>query len=213
MPADRAQAFSDVSKTLTSNNIYMVSTLTNLVADSQIKATAAFVNSALCGGLNMTGMPVCTTTFSNHREAVVKMEYMTDGTTASIAQKDVRVRAYLDQAPDLNLWAYEALDNILGSGVQVIPLPSPVPAMMSPLLWWTTADLMAIDPALLEAGLETTYTILFRAGVQRTYSTEGQKCIRNVVDDGHTTVTMLEYGHQAASAALIIQVGFFFFWL
>ena len=207
VPADRAQAFTDASKSATSNNMYLISTLTNYPSEMKITATTAMVNTPLCGGLNMTSMPVCTTTFANHSQAIVMMEYMTDGTTASIAQKDVRVRE-LTEAADLNTWAFGALSNILGSGVIKVALPSQIPAMMSPLLWWTTADLMAIDPALLGAGLETMYTILFRAGVQRSYSTAGQQCVREIVNPTLSKISMQDYGYKAALSALIIQLVF-----
>jgi hypothetical protein len=205
VPTANKQAFTDAYLAVNSRNIFMVSALEK--NDTAIVATGMLVNTPLCGGLNMTGMPVCRTVFSNHRTAEVMVEYMTDGTTASIAQKFAFIRKETGEA-DLGTWAYAALNNILGAGVQTIPLPSQVPAMMTPILWWTTADLMAIDPALLEAGLETFYTILFRAGIQRSYATEGNKCVRNIVDPAQTILSMSDYGYQTALAALIIQLIF-----
>ena len=236
VPAAYSAQISAQSQLLTQNNVYIISTVEQPDADLKIHAIAVLVNTPLCGGLNMTSMPVCTTVFFNHHEAEVETEYMTDGTTASIALKTIHLRN-LGEEVSMD-WAYEALDHLLGHGVQVIPLPSQIPAMMSPILWWTTADLMAIDPAVVETGLETTYSMLFRyrcgrdrspshslslslshthththlsclsdsAGVQRSYSSHGAKCRLEQVDPAHTIVTIAPYGYQAAVAALSIQV-------
>ena len=133
------------------------------------------------------------------------IEYVTDGTTASIAQKFATTRS-VDHEADLNVWAYTAMENMFGQGVTQIPLPSQVPGTLTSLLWWASSDLMSIDPAFVEAGLETMMTIVFRAGVQRSYSTAGNACIRDIVDETQTTIIMQQHGVDASTAAIVIQV-------
>ena len=154
-------AFSAAVTAAPTHNMFMSTLVTNYLENSTFRVTTVLINSMLCGGLNSTGVPVCQTDFSDHKTAEVLMEYMTDGTTASIAPKYVEVRK-IDGDADINAWAHTAMVHLLGAGVQTIALPSQTPAMISPLLWWATVDLMAIDPAMIEPGLETTFAILFR---------------------------------------------------
>jgi hypothetical protein len=207
VPQADSALFQSAAHSIQSRNIFMTNSMAKFSSNNSVVVYTAFFNTPLCGGLNTTGTPVCTTVFSNHKNAIVQMEYMTDGTTASIAQKHVEVREEKDDA-DIQTWVYFALQAILGTGVTTNPLPSQVPGMMSPILWWTTADLMAIDPALLEAGMETMFTIAFRAGMQRTYGTEGQKCVRNIVDPANTYIWMVQYGIDSSTAAVVIQLIF-----
>lgn len=67
---------------------------------------------------------------------------MTDGTTASIAQKEVKVRSYNDKA-DL-AWLSLALTRFMGGDVSSFSLPPTVAGMLPTVLWWCSPDLMAI---------------------------------------------------------------------
>ena len=205
IPASHAAEFSAAGRGIHSRNLFISNLVVNNQAEEKVHIHTALFNTPLCGGLNTTGTPVCETILHSHKYATVQMEYMTDGTTASIAQKDVRVREELADA-DLSKWAYFAMEAILGAGVQTEPLPAQVPGMISPILWWATVDLMAIDPAMFEAGMETFFTLMFRAGVQRTYATAGAKCVRNIVDTANTYIEMQSYGVTSSLAAVIIQV-------
>jgi hypothetical protein len=187
-------------------NWYLVNHLAHNGTDAMI-VYSAVLNTALCGGYETTSTPICITDFSNHKKATIMMEYMTDGTTASIAQKFAFIRDIGDAA-NVDVWAFDALQNILGSGVTKFPMPSQVPGTLTSLMWWTSTDLMCIDPALLEAGLETLFTMLFRAGIQRTYNTDGATCVRNVIDESQTILYMYSYGVDSSLAALIIQLIF-----
>ena len=205
IPATHAAEFSAAGRGIRSRNLFITNLVVNDPTNQEVHVHSALFNTPLCGGLNTTGTPVCQTTLHSHSHATIQMEYMTDGTTASIAQKDVRVREELDSA-DLNQWAYFALNAVLGDGVQTNALPAQVPGMLSPIMWWATVDLMAIDPAMFEAGMETFFTLMFRAGVQRTYGTAGAKCVRNIVDTANTYIQMQSYGVTSSLAAVIIQV-------
>ena len=207
IPAAYSSDFSSAGRGIHSRNLFISNLVVNNVADETVHVHTALFNTPLCGGLNTTGTPVCETVLHSHKNAIIQMEYMTDGTTASIAQKDVRVREETDKA-DLNNWAHFALQAVLGQGVQTSALPAQVPGMISPILWWATVDLMAIDPAMFEAGMETFFTLMFRAGVQRTYATSGAKCVRNIVDVVNTALKMEQYGVDSSLAAVCIQLIF-----
>jgi hypothetical protein len=56
--------------------------------------------------------------------------------------------------------------------------------------------------------METMFTIILRGAIQRTYSTEGVQCVRNIVIADQSKLTIAEYGYQCAVAALTIQLIF-----
>ena len=157
-------------------------------ANGSIIITTLLAQTSVCGGTNNSLVPVCTTTLSNHVNARVQATYMTDGTPASIAIQKVSVR---ERGSEGNMtWVYEAIKNVLGGVDSSVVLPSTIPGTMNPLLWWTTPNLLTIDPALLNAGLETTFAILLRAGMQRTFSLSGQSCSKNIAISGYSYVIM-----------------------
>ena len=80
--------------------------------------------------------------------------------------------------------------------------------MIHPALYWTSSDLLTVNPSLYEAGMETFFTILLRAGIQRTYSTEGVSCIRNVVLETKSKLTIGDYGFKTAVVMLTSQLIF-----
>ena len=163
-------------------------------------------NTPLCGGRSMKSYPVCKTTFSNHRHCTVEMRYMTDGTPASIAQENVKIREIGEPA---NIdWVYSAMVSILGNQTADYELASTVPGVVNPLMYWTTSDLLSINPSLFEYGLETTFTILLRAGMQRTFNHQGNKCTRNVVLPQDSSLTIQKYGLQTVQAMLSLQLIF-----
>ena len=204
-PADQAVDFQDQIRASDRRNWYMINHLALNETEEKMHVTTALLNTQLCGGFETTSVPICKTEFYNHLNAVIMMQYMTDGTTASIAQKFSFIRTVGEPA-DLKEWAYAALRSMLGDGVQKFAVPTQVPGALATLLWWTSTDLMCIDPALVEAGLETTFTLLFRAGIQRSYNTDGATCTRNIIDESKTILYMKDYGVSSALAALIIQV-------
>ena len=169
-----------------------------------VKITTMLAKSNVCGGMDNSFIPVCTTTFSEHKRVTVTATYMTDGTPASIAAKEVKIREYLGEA---NIkWVYQSMVNILRGEFGAAALPSTIPGTMNPLLWWTTPNLLTIDPAFLNAGLETTFAILLRAGMQRTFSVTGTSCIKNVAIEGQTHVKMEDYSVWAGVFLLSYQL-------
>ncbi len=157
-----------------------------------INITSIISNSVLCGGTGTAFAPVCSTQFSNHVHGSILISYMTDGTTASIAANSVNI---LSNGIAANMtWVKSALVAIFEGENSILPLPPTIPGTVNPLLWWTTPNLLASDPAALEAGMETLYAILLRAGMQRTFATKGTTCPKNVINPSGSVLTMPAYG-------------------
>jgi hypothetical protein len=202
-PYQNGVVFTDPNATgAQSANISIASSVALTSDKSAIKIRSVILNSPVCGG--SAAAPVCTTLFSNHTKASVLIQYMTDGTTASIAQKYTEAR-YITETANLDVWAYKALVNMIGTNQTAYPLPPMVPGMMTPILWWATADLMTINTDFFEAGMETYFAILFRAGVQRTYDTAGSTCVRNIIDESKTVLKMEATAVLALSICVAIQ--------
>jgi hypothetical protein len=190
----------------TANSISMISAITRekTAESDKVLLTATFTNTALCGGYDVLSFPVCKTEFFNHNNAIVEMKYMTDGTPASIAQ-DVATLREVKEPASLD-WLENAMVAIMDGPVTGYQLPATVPGMINPLLYWTTSNLLAINPSLLEAGLETMYVILLRAGIQRTYSTDGSTCVRNIVLENKSTLKIEPYGLDTVLVMLSVQM-------
>ena len=176
-------------------------------SSTEITIITALAGTPLCGGVNGTTTlaPVCNTTMQNHYFAEIMVSYMTDGTPASIAAKSVGIISTTDAA-DISTWASTAITNVLGGVVSASSLPNLVPGVMNPLFWWTTPNLIAIDFALLDAGIETMFAILFRGSVQRTYSAKGTSCTSNVHHVGYSVVTFNGSFFWVAVFCLCIQL-------
>jgi hypothetical protein len=160
-----------------------------------------------CGGYNTTETfaPVCNTTFHDHNRVQVLVEYMTDGTSASISSKRVEVREVLEKK-NIGLWLVTAFQNVLGGEFSANRLPDVVPGVMNAILWWMTPNLLSPDPAMIDAGLETVFAFLFRGGVQRTYSAKGLTCTRNVVKPGECKLSFGGDGLLIAEISLVFQL-------
>ncbi|KAI9336381.1 hypothetical protein BDR26DRAFT_897118 [Obelidium mucronatum] len=159
----------------------------------------------ICGGIRSTPL-VCSTTLWNHQKALLEVTFMTDGTTASIAPDKVNLVAHTGPA-DVKTWLSFAINSLLGGPVSSYLTPPTVPGSLAPLLWWTTPNLIAIDRAIVEAGLETTYAILFKGAIQRVYTAEGTQCPRkNIIASFESMVTILPSGYSTLVVLLAIQM-------
>ncbi|KAL2916459.1 hypothetical protein HK105_203892 [Polyrhizophydium stewartii] len=161
----------------------------------------------ICGGINETNtfVPVCFTEISNHRHAEIMIQYMSDGTMASIAPRQVEIRSLLGAA-DLQYWLSNAMNAILEGPFSHTRLPPTFPGAVNPLLWWATPNLIALDPSLIEAGIETMFAVLLRAGVQRTYISEGDTCVHNMEILGVSSLDLADYGANVAIFILSFQL-------
>ncbi|KAI8914364.1 hypothetical protein EDD86DRAFT_199168 [Gorgonomyces haynaldii] len=142
-----------------------------------------------CYTTNLTwpSVPVCKTIIGNHRKGTIVAKFMTDGTPASIALKSVDVRS--EDGPADNTWLMAALTNILEGSVNSHVLPKVYPGAINPMLWWTTANMQGVNAAFLSAGLETFWTMVLRAGMQRTFTPHNQFCTQNQVDPNSVVLT------------------------
>jgi hypothetical protein len=195
---------SGVDATYVSDMVHQVrrlGDLTGIVSSLEYNQTAEtvtvvslLVNVGVCGGRNATnpGIPVCTTVLSEHNNAVVLARYITDGTPASVAIAYVENRETLGKA-DIE-WMYKALDNFLGGKINTFVLPETIPGLVNPMLWWATPNMIKVSPSLLEAGMETTMAMIMRPAIQRTYSTQGEMCTQNVIDDTKSVFFISGFG-------------------
>lgn len=86
-------------------------------------------------------------------------------------------------------------------------LPSQTPDELSPLLWWATPNLIAIDRNLLNGGLETMYAILQRGACQRSYGTQGGSCPRtNTAANQLSMISLSREGLTVAYVCLGLQL-------
>jgi hypothetical protein len=200
-----------------SRNLAIVHALEN--DGEEVNITAIMIHTPLCGGFDVPHFPVCKTVINNHRKAVIEVRYMTDGTPASIAQENSVVRS-VGEKVSISKWLYPAFQNIFETDISVQYFPSTVPGMLAPLMYWTSPDLIAMDKAMIEGGLETYYVIMMRAAIQRSYGHDGTSCIRNAEVPGLASMTMSDYGVNVAIVALVLQltasvlsVGFFVPWI
>ncbi|KAI8918907.1 hypothetical protein BC831DRAFT_481834 [Entophlyctis helioformis] len=204
VPANLAQPLADAFNPL-NNAVGMANAIVN--DTDNLHAITLLSGTLVCGGKNQTRpfVPVCTTTFKNHTRATVLVSYMTDGTPASITPRSIHLRS-LGAAVNLGTWAATALKNILDGEVSMLKLPNPNPGIINPLLWWMSPNMMAVDPSMIEAGLEAAFALLFRAGVQRTYSAKGMNCVRNIEVDSTSLLQLQTYGQNVAEFILGLQL-------
>jgi hypothetical protein len=83
--------------------------------------------------------------------AKVQMQYMTDGTPASIAADIVTVLEVYPEKANIT-WITTSLLHLLGSPIAAINLPSTYPGSTNPMLWWTTPNMEVVAAAFVESG-------------------------------------------------------------
>ncbi|KAJ3069797.1 hypothetical protein HDU98_007146 [Podochytrium sp. JEL0797] len=184
-------------------------TFSTILRDNETLVMANVLSGfGLCGGDRVTkSLPlVCSTVINNHQSMMLEMTFMTDGTTASIAPNYVTPIFPLGQA-DVHTWLYFAMTAITNGTVSSYLTPATVPGSLAPLLWWTSPNLIAMDRALLESGIETMYAILFKGAIQRSYTAKGMSCPRkNLLASTQSTVTILPSGLAASTFLLAAQM-------
>ncbi|KAJ2999348.1 hypothetical protein HDV02_003129 [Globomyces sp. JEL0801] len=70
----------------------------------------------------------------------------------------------------------ESLSLFLGGDYSFNNLPSSYPSALNPLLWWTTLNTQSTIPTFVDAGIETTVSIILRAAIQRSFPVKGISC-------------------------------------
>ncbi|KAJ3021016.1 UNVERIFIED_CONTAM: hypothetical protein HDU68_009864 [Siphonaria sp. JEL0065] len=177
-----------------------------VITDSNMTTHAAIGNMQICGGVSDTVVPVCQTSVGGFQDSRVAATFMTDGTTASIALVN-SVAESVDPWPSvISAASIQYAMNAIWPPGQVFPLVSNVAGMMNALLYWCSSDLVAVDPTLLEPGFETTYSILLRAGMQRTWDSKGSTCIREISRNDQTIVHLTPWGSTCIYIAGGLQI-------
>ncbi|KAJ3241654.1 hypothetical protein HDU78_001725 [Chytriomyces hyalinus] len=186
-------------------------TFGTIIQNDSLVISNVFSGYPVCGGNNpgKRNLPlVCSTTISNHQALMVEIEFMTDGTTASIAPNIVNPM-YIVSTADIKRWLSFAIVKMTNGPVSFHETPATVPGSLSPLLWWTSPNLMAIDRALVEAGMETMYAILFKGAIQRTYSTMATGCPRkNMLASYHSLIMISDSAF--TSSCILLGIHLFF---
>ncbi len=91
-------------------------------------------------------------------------------------------------------WVYRGLLNLFEGRISKVPMFQVAPGSTSPLLWWTTTNLQSVSASILEPGLEATYSILNRAAMQRSLSTEATKCTETIIISTQIKAHMSYFG-------------------
>jgi hypothetical protein len=204
----RAGAREDIAARLSANTRTLTGTtgLANslrLLNDSAIEITSVLTGTSVCGGRNASDppVPVCKTMFTDIHHAIVEVTYMTDGTPASIVTKAVRIRE-IGQPANMT-WMYFGLVSMLGQE-SAIRFPPTFPGAVNPLLWWTTPNMQVVSAPLLEAGIETTFSMISKGAVQRVFGSSGQTCSQSIFSPTSVLLKITPAGYYAG---LIFCVG------
>ncbi|KAI8854156.1 hypothetical protein BC829DRAFT_218902 [Chytridium lagenaria] len=133
----------------------MVGRIMNETAGGELKMTTTYGKFSNCGGFFAEFMSVCTTTISQFRNSQVMAAFLTDGTTASIALVNSEPVS-IDEVQTANISSVSKAIKAMSMQGQLYDIPSTTPGMMSTLMYWTSSNLISIDPSLFDTGLRLT---------------------------------------------------------
>ncbi|KAJ3354685.1 hypothetical protein HDU83_004907 [Entophlyctis luteolus] len=201
---DESQA-NDVVDKFMQLNMSLGVTFGVTTGNGSVKISNTLSGVEICGGLRNNPL-ICSTIITNHLSIIVENEFMTDGTTASIAPNIITFVSVTSQA-NIESWLAFGMNAVVNGPVSFYSMLATVPGSLATLLWWTSPNLIAIDRSLIEAGIETMYAILFKAAIQRTYSTSAMSCPRkNTLNSMQSSVTLLYLGYVSCNIFLSIQL-------
>ncbi|KAJ3267873.1 hypothetical protein HDV01_003868 [Terramyces sp. JEL0728] len=181
------------------NYVYMES--------STVKITTLLSGTNVCGSTSPTQVsyPICSTSISDHFHASISTTFMTDGSPASIAPKFVEILS-VGQPANIT-WLFAAFKNIFGGDAEsATDLPQTYRGTINPLLWWTSPNMEVVNAALLEAGMETMFSILGRAGAQRSFTHTSAKCEQSVINSAYVVLKISKTGFQLGLLFFISQL-------
>ncbi|KAJ3218779.1 hypothetical protein HDU67_004027 [Dinochytrium kinnereticum] len=182
--------------------------LTNNDTDLTIRTVHGNVPN--CGGFYSEMMPICTTAITKLRNSQVLATFLTDGTTASIALVNSEF-IQLEEVQTAQMSSIAtALSGMMEQG-QVYSTPSITPGMMNTLMYWTSSNLISVDPSLYDAGIETHVAILLRAAIQRFFQTRGSSCPRRVDSVDTAFVSFEAWSSYSVLIGAVVQLIFSLF--
>jgi hypothetical protein len=141
--------------------------------------------------------------FTDIHHAIVEVTYMTDGTPASIATKAVRIRE-IGQPANMT-WMFLGLQSMLGTE-SAMRFPPTFPGAVNPLLWWTTPNMQVVSAPLLEAGIETTFSMISKGAVQRMFASSGQTCSQSIFSPTSVLLKATEAGYFSGIIFCFLQL-------
>ncbi|KAI8892600.1 hypothetical protein BC833DRAFT_569961 [Globomyces pollinis-pini] len=100
----------------------------------------------------------------------------------------------------------ESLSLFLGGDYSFNNLPSSYPSVLNPLLWWTTLNTQSIIPTFVDAGIETTVSIILRAAIQRSFPVKGISCKAEFYSDLELEVVFTSTGRTLAQLFVSFQL-------
>ncbi|KAJ3217620.1 hypothetical protein HDU67_007562 [Dinochytrium kinnereticum] len=190
-----------------SNHFVMLSSnVTSSPASNTVSFSIIPGNIRTCGGLRAEVMPVCYTEIKNLSDVTVVSTFLTDGTTASIALVDSQVREFLGTQLTHTSVMGTVMSSIMTPGKPYV-LTGAVPGMINAILYWTSSDLIGVDPTLQDAGIETMVSILLRAGIQRNFKTRGSSCPKQQAVSDTSFVILRDWSVQSILVTAAIQTG------
>jgi hypothetical protein len=175
-------------------------------ASGSILITTLLSGTIVCGSRisGADSAPVCKTSVFDFHQATTQMEYMTDGTPASIAAKIVELISVNGPANITQMGL--AYQNILGGVFSTNILPGLTPGSVNSILWWATPNTLNLSPVLLESGLEVTFGLIARGAIQRSFSAFGGLCVRRIINPDAPMITISRSGYMAGLAFVVIQL-------
>jgi len=124
------------------NNSQTMNTILGLVNrvdfdNYTLTITTLLANTKHCGGVPAIYLPICTTKISDHYHATVSQVYMSDGSQSTVTQRNATIVSLGARAK--MSWLYAAMSNMLDGVESAFLLPSTVPGLLNPLMWWATS--------------------------------------------------------------------------
>ncbi|KAJ3317763.1 hypothetical protein HDV06_001246 [Boothiomyces sp. JEL0866] len=179
------------------NNIQM--------STNNVTVSTILTGTTVCSSTNdhILLYPLCTTTLYDHKNALISINFKTDGTSASIAPVNVHVLETYNPANSTLL--YLSLVNILEGETSYHYLPQTISGAQNPLLWWATTNMVSVDPAIIEPGIETMISIILRSGVFRTFNSEGSACQQSVLNTDYVIIHISDLGYGFGMTFVIIE--------
>ncbi|KAI8609527.1 hypothetical protein BC830DRAFT_1069800 [Chytriomyces sp. MP71] len=178
---------------------------TTIMTAANITSYSAVGNMQVCGGVVETVVPICQTSIFGFQDSTVQATFLTDGTTASIALVNSVIQDIQPVTTISTPAVNQALNYVWPTGLPH-PLVSNVAGMLNALLYWCSSDLVAVDPTLIEPGFETLYSMILRAGFQRSFDSKGATCTRIISRTDETVVYLTQWGSACIYAAAGIQI-------
>ncbi|KAJ3326830.1 hypothetical protein HDU76_012614 [Blyttiomyces sp. JEL0837] len=145
-------------------NVTDSSTISDEVED-EISYNIFLGNSNTCGGFSASVMTVCTTRMWGFQDVLVSSSFITDGTPASIALASTNSLGNLSTTTINSTSIAHAYTSIINPS-SIYPIRATIPGMLGSLLWWTSNDLVSVNPSLIESGMESFSSVILRAGIQ-----------------------------------------------